>query len=228
MLNTPMPIEAHALRAIQGVVFDCDGVLFNTRDLNTHYYNFILTELGLAPMTAEQKEYSFMHTVDAALAALIPPELMPRAQTVQAQMVYADFLDQMRPEPGIYELLATLKDCGLYVAVNTNRKTSMEMVLERFAMQGIFDPVITAAKVERPKPDPQGLQMILAAWNLAQDQVVFIGDSDVDQQTTTRAGVPFWAYQNPDLTAQLHVDSFDDLRQWFSVAHGPVSALRDF
>ncbi|GAB1409049.1 HAD family hydrolase [Desulfovibrionales bacterium] len=214
-----MPVEAHVLRAIQGVIFDCDGVLFNTRDLNRYYYNHILTELGLAPMTEEQEQYSFMHTVDAALAALIPSAMLDRAREVQGAMVYADFLGRMRPEPGIYELLDMLTQCGLRLAVNTNRKTSMEMVLERFAMEGIFDPVITAAKVALPKPDPQGVQMILAAWNLAQDQVVFIGDSDVDQQTTTRAGVPFWAYQNPDLTAQLHVDSFDDLRQWFVVAH---------
>lgn len=219
MSGVEMPVKADMLRGLQGVVFDCDGVLFDTRDVNNHYYNHILAELGLAPMREEQERYAFMHTVDAALAHIVPPALLSSARVVQARMVYTDFLDRMRPEPGIYELLETLERCGLRMAVNTNRKTSMEMVLERFAMERFFDPVITAAKVERPKPDPQGLQMIIAAWNLPLERMVYLGDSDVDQQTTAQAGVPFWAYRNRDLAAQLHVDSFVDLRQWFALAH---------
>ena len=54
------------IRPIAGLVFDCDGVLFDTRDVNRFYYNHILEELGLAPMTPK-KRYAFMHTVDAAL-----------------------------------------------------------------------------------------------------------------------------------------------------------------
>ena len=41
------------LRLIRGVVFDCDGVLFDSRDVNRHYYNHILGALGLEPMSPE-------------------------------------------------------------------------------------------------------------------------------------------------------------------------------
>ena len=73
------------LRRIRGVVFDCDGVLFDSRDVNRHYYNHILLALGLVPMSVEDEDYVFMHTVDTSLARIIPSELMQRAAAVQGR-----------------------------------------------------------------------------------------------------------------------------------------------
>jgi phosphoglycolate phosphatase-like HAD superfamily hydrolase len=88
-------------------------------------------------------------------------------------------------------------------------------VLERFDLTHFFHPVMTAAKVALPKPDPEGLRRIVEDWGFAHREMSYLGDSSVDQETTSRAGVPFWAYRNRDLRAQLHVDSFHELRQWF-------------
>lgn len=203
------------LGRIRGVVFDCDGVLFDSREVNRHYYNHIRLALGLEPMSREEEDYAFMHTVDASLARLIPPELRAAAAEVQGHMTYNDFIERMIPEPGLFELVEALDRLGVRMAVNTNRKNSMEMVLERFGLTRFFDPVMTAAKVARPKPDPEGLRRIVEAWGVGAHAMSYLGDSAVDQETTVRAGVPFWAYRNRELAAQLHVDSFHELRQGF-------------
>ena len=104
------------LRRIRGVVFDCDGVLFDSRDVNRHYYNHILLALGLAPMSREDEDYAFMHTVDTAMARIIPADLMPKAAQVQGHMTYDDFIDRMVPEPGLFELLHTLEKLGVRMA----------------------------------------------------------------------------------------------------------------
>ncbi|HCF05895.1 MAG: Haloacid dehalogenase domain protein hydrolase [Desulfomicrobiaceae bacterium] len=214
---------AHVLaevRRVQGVVFDCDGVLFDSRDVNRAYYNFILERLGLPPMSPEAEEYAYMHTVDAVLAYLVPAHLLPQAKALQGHMTYGDFLDRMIPAPGVHDVLEALHGWGIRLAVNTNRKNSMEMVLERFGMAHLFAPVMTAAKVTRPKPDPEGLYRILAYWDMAPEQVAYVGDSEVDAATAAAAGVPLWAYRNPELPAKLHVDSFADLRHWFAYVLG--------
>lgn len=200
---------------VRGLVFDCDGVLFDSRDVNRQYYNAILDTLGLPPMTEEDEEYVFMHTVQKSLERIIPSGRMDEARTAQGQMTYNDFIDRMVPEPGLLALLEYLEDCGVRMAINTNRLNSMELVLERFAMTRFFDPVMTAAKVLLPKPDPEGLRRIVDQWGLPVTELAYLGDSAVDQQTTAGAGVPFWAYRNRNLAAQLHVDSFHELRQWF-------------
>jgi len=38
---------------IEVVIFDCDGVLFDSREANTVFYNHILSEFQLPPMTEE-------------------------------------------------------------------------------------------------------------------------------------------------------------------------------
>ena len=202
------------VRPVRGLVFDCDGVLFDTRDVNRFYYNHILEKLGLAPMTVEEEDYSFMHTVDASLARLIPAELMPRLPEVVRHMTYDEFIDRMVPEPGLGELLESLQARGVRMAVNTNRKNSMEKVLERFHLTGFFSPVMTAAKVSRPKPHPEGLLRIAEEWGMPMEDMAYLGDSSVDQDAAQGAGVPFWAYRNRGLRAELHVDSFHELRQW--------------
>lgn len=223
---TPPP--AHVLAEVQrvrGVVFDCDGVLFDSREVNRAYYNFILEHLGLPAMDPEAEEYAYMHTVDAALAYLVPVELVAQAKELQGHMTYEDFLDRMIPAPGIHELLEALHGWGIRLAVNTNRKNSMEMVLDRFGMAHLFAPVMTAAKVTHPKPDPEGLCRILAHWGMTPEQVAYVGDSEVDAATAAALGVPLWAYRNPKLPAKLHVDSFADLRHWFAYVLGGASEV---
>lgn len=209
--------QAKDLTNIRGLIFDCDGVLFDTRDVNRHYYNHILMTLGLEPMSREDEEYSFMHTVDAAITRIIPEHLRQQARKVQDRMVYNDFLARMIPEPGLVELLQALKDKGILMAINTNRKNSMELVLERFDLTHYFYPVMTAAKVARPKPDPEGVHQIIQAWGLPTSELAYLGDSDVDQATTANAGVPFWAYKNRSLQAELYVDNFHQLQHCFTM-----------
>jgi len=45
-------------------IFDCDGVLFDSKEANRHYYNFIATELGREELSPEELEYVHMHTAE--------------------------------------------------------------------------------------------------------------------------------------------------------------------
>ena len=83
----------------------------------------------------------------------------------------------------------------------------MDELLYFFSLESFFSPVKTAANT-RPKPCPDGLAEILREWRLAPGQIAFIGDSKVDEMAARAAGVPFWAFRNPDLPADLHVQDF--------------------
>lgn len=221
--SPPPALAIHEVRRVRGIIFDCDGVLFDSREVNRAYYNGILERLGLPPMSPPAEEYAYMHTVDQALAFLVPAPLLPKAHALREHMTYAQFIDRMIPEPGIHALVETLHRLGLRLAINTNRRSSMELVLQRFGMEGLFHPVVTAAMVTHPKPHPEGLERILAAWGLAPDAVAYVGDSALDAQAAQAAGVPLWAYRHPELPARLHVDSFHELRHWFEYVLGGAS-----
>lgn len=209
-------IPATFLGGVKGVIFDCDGVLVDSKVANRMYYNTVRKKLGLLPMTPEEEEFVHAHAVTVSIAHIIPVERLVEAEEARREIDYEqDIMPFTFLEEGLVELLSTLRDLGYLLAVNTNRTDSMEMLLETFDLADFFSPVITAAKVSHPKPNPEGVHQILKHWSFTRHQVAYIGDSSVDELTARAAGVPFWAYKNPKLTAALHVGSYDRLRRCF-------------
>ena len=88
------------------VAFDCDGVLFDTRDANKAYYNRILAEFGKPLLTPEQFNFTHMHTVHEAIAYLFPEKPdYEAAQNFRTKMSYLPFLKDMKIEPHLKNLL---------------------------------------------------------------------------------------------------------------------------
>ena len=57
---------------IKAVVFDCDGVMFDTAQANRKYYNDILAGFGKPPLDEEQFINIHMMTVKGAVKYLFP------------------------------------------------------------------------------------------------------------------------------------------------------------
>ncbi len=199
------------LAGLKGIIFDCDGVLFDSMGSNRLYYNAILERLGLGPMTAEQEAYVHAHAVHQSLAYIVPEERWDDIDTARSQVDYrAEILPHLKPEPGLYELLGRLREQGYLLGISTNRTSTMGWLVQRFGLDRFFAPIVTASDV-RPKPHPESLNLILRRWGLAPQQTAFVGDSKVDMLTANAAGVRFWAFRNPWLPSELQVDDFWDM-----------------
>jgi len=76
-MSSPQPLTAQGLfpHGIAGVIFDCDGVMIDSREANNIFYNRVLAWFGLPPMTIEQENYCFMATSRQALLHIVPPSL---------------------------------------------------------------------------------------------------------------------------------------------------------
>jgi len=196
------------LEGLRGLVFDCDGVLFDSMDSNRLYYNAILQRLGLGPMTPEQEAYVHAHAVHESLAFIVPRERSQEIPGARAAVDYrAEILPHLKPEPGLYELLGGLRRAGFRLGISTNRTSTMGWLVQRFGLDRYFDPIITANDV-RPKPHPESLNLIMQRWGMGPRETAFIGDSKVDALTAQAAGMRFWAFRNPGLAAELHVQDF--------------------
>lgn len=116
---------------------------------------------------------------------------------VHAERCYRRFLAAMAdriPEvsvyPGISETLRQLGDAGFTLAIFTGRaRRGTEIILEHLELGGHFREVVTFDEVERPKPHPDGIQKILAAFDAAPSDAVMIGDSPMDMLAGRAAGV---------------------------------------
>lgn len=213
MYVTVNNLAASYPNGMRGIIFDCDGVMFDTRDCNMQYYNLILNNMGLPPMTPSQEDYVHVATVGQSLEHIIPRNRWHEIPAARKTVDYvSEIMPLMRPEPGLFELLQTLRSLNIRMAVYTNRTNSMELVLEKWNIAHNFFPVITAQKV-KGKPHPEGGFRILEAWGAKADEVAFIGDSTADQGAAAGSGIPFWAFKNPTLHAQRHIPDFWSVRR---------------
>jgi len=214
---------------IKVVAFDCDGVMFDTIKANLAFYNHILEHFGRSAMTKEQLDYVHMHTADNAIAFLFDnQESYEAAQEYRKTLSYLPFLRYMEIEPYLKPLLEKLRP-EYKTAVATNRTDTMNGVLKQHCLEGYFDLVVSALDVDRPKPYPDSLIKIMKHFKIDQNQIIYVGDSELDERAAKAAGVIFVAYDNKSLTAEYHIDSLKEIEeiidfQIHSVLHSPDTA----
>ena len=200
-----------SVNSFYAVIFDCDGVMFDSRQANINFYNHLLSRFGLPSLREEQVDYVHMATADESIRYVFKgTPFLEQAIAYRLQTDYTPFIRDMIPEPGLKELLALLKPaCGLAVA--TNRSNTIGKVLECNGLTGYFDIVVSSLDVERPKPHPEPLIKILDFFSISPNQALYVGDSQVDYETAKAASVPFAAYKNRNLGAAFHVERLLDI-----------------
>ena len=197
---------------IKAVVFDCDGVMFDTALANRKYYDEVLTFFQKPVLNEEQFINIHMMTVKEAIEYLFPEiEDLSSVYECLSHIGYHKFIDYMVMEKGLQELLKGLKKKGYIRGIATNRTNTMEKVLEDFHLQDSFEVVVTAATVKHPKPDPEQLLLIMKKYSLKPDEILFIGDSEYDRQAAVSAKVRFAAFKNPGLKADVNVNSMNEI-----------------
>lgn len=187
------------------VVFDCDGVMFDTDHANRMYYNTILEHFDHPPLTDEQFTYVHMSTVKQALAYLF--EGSGNLESVLdycRNLSYASIIPHMEIEPYLKPLLARLRE-RYHTAIATNRSNTMDAVMDYYKLNDLFDMVVTSLDVENPKPHPEQLLKIMDHFGAKPGEMLYIGDSRTDEQAADSAGVIFAAYGNPSLKAHHHI-----------------------
>ncbi|WP_165070779.1 HAD family hydrolase [Desulfovibrio sp. ZJ200] len=218
MSAPPFP---HGLR---GVIFDCDGVMIDSRAANNVFFNRVLAYFGLPPMTPEQEAYSFMATAGQALRHILPERLHGEIERVTRDEVnyQRDIVPLLRLQPGFREFADDLHARGVRMAIATNRiSRGIQTVLDFFALPPYFDPVITASNAA-PKPSPEGARRICAAWGFAPADVLFVGDSKHDKDAAQGAGTVFAAFNGGELRGRITAADFDQLRRAVGAALPPL------
>jgi phosphoglycolate phosphatase len=201
------------MKHIKIVAFDCDGVMFDTTESNTAYYNQILDHFGRPALTAEQFAYCHSHTADQAIANLFPDEEGYRAaQAYRKSMSYIPFLKYMEMEPYLKPLIRRLRP-RYKTAIATNRSDTMDRVISEHGLEGYFDLVVCSHEVEHPKPHPDQLIMILEHFGIEPYNSLYVGDSELDEIAAKAAGVLFVAYKNRSLSADFHIQSLKQIAE---------------
>ena len=200
------------MAALKLVIFDCDGVMFDSRDANRIYYNHLLEKFSYPLMSLAEEDYVHSHNVLDSVSFIFRnhPHVIDSVHAYRQSVDYTPFLRYMRIEPDLKEFLRFLKP-EYYTAISTNRSTTMPAVMEMHDLNPFFDLVVTSLDVEQPKPHAEALLKILNHFQLSADQAVYIGDSMVDREHTAELNMRLISFKNNALPAEYHVNSFRDI-----------------
>ena len=200
------------LEGLKTVIFDNDGVIVDSYEANMVYYGTIREKLGLPLLSEDERVYVHTHTHNEAVSYIVPSDKLDRAFEIGRNFDSSLLHPYLKRSDGLAEFLWWLRDAGFKLAINTSRGQSMEMLLDLLDLRGFFHPVVTSDKVSVPKPHPEGVHWIMRAHGVRPDEVAYIGDSVVDEKAARAAGVRFWAYRGSTLNAEVHIDSFWDIK----------------
>jgi phosphoglycolate phosphatase len=201
------------MRRFDIAIFDCDGVILDSREANKAYYNAILEEFGRKSMNNKELSFVHMHTAEESVKYLFRDDIAAQKEAlVYTQTLdYTRFLDCLIMEPGVGDTIESIRP-PMLTAVSTNRSTTMSRVVDIFGLDKWFDIIVCALDVNNPKPDPEGVFKILETLEVEKDRAIYIGDSVVDEMVAYRAGIPLIAYKNRDLRAMFHVEHFVQIK----------------
>jgi HAD superfamily hydrolase (TIGR01509 family) len=124
------------------------------------------------------------------------------------------------PLPGVHKLLSTLIERGAQLGILTrNSRANALETLEVCDLTEYFDPDHVLGRDEAaPKPHPEGILKLLAAWNATPETAVMVGDFHYDLEAGRRAevttiyydaaGQDLWTAE-ADLRVQSHAALLD-------------------
>ncbi len=195
------------------VVFDCDGVMFDSKNLNKYFYNYLLEHYGISPMSAAELEHVHSHNVFDSVAHIFRnhPEIpLEGVHKFRTSLNYSEFLQYMTMEKDLLFFLDSIKN-KYDLAISTNRSDTMHTILETFKLTDYFGKVMTSANAKKSKPAPDAMLEILDFYNCDPAEAIYIGDTIVDQYHAESSGVDLIAFKDNSLDAKYHVNSFTEI-----------------
>ena len=112
-----------------GIIFDCDGVLIDSRDANIAYYNYLRNYVGLPPLPENMHDFVQAGTVNEVLDVIIPKPLRPLMRDAVRKLSYRDeIMPHITHFPGLHAVLDLCKAAGIPMGIDTNRRDGMDII----------------------------------------------------------------------------------------------------
>jgi phosphoglycolate phosphatase/pyrophosphatase PpaX len=172
----------------RGVIFDFDGTIADTLPLCVRAFHLAAEPLLGRKLTDEEIVATFGPSEEGNVKDLVPhaPEACLEAYLRHYAEIHDDYLE---PFPGMRELLSELRQRSIKMGLVTGKgPRTLNITLGRMRLQGIFDPIETGwAHGIRKR---EAIEDVMARWETASDDMVYVGDAPSDVVASRQAGIP--------------------------------------
>ena len=181
---------------IKLAIFDLDGTLIDTMEDIASACNHALKDCGCPQRQLEEYNMLIGRGIFNLFRGALPED---RRSDEMVERMHGSFVpyynehicDHTVPYPGIYGMLDRLTEAGIYLAVASNKyQEGTEILLEKLFSKYDFVKILGQRDGKPIKPDPEIVREAMSAVEgIGPENVIYIGDSNVDMQTGINAGV---------------------------------------
>lgn len=176
------------------LIFDLDGTLIDSKLDLAHAVNAARAHFGLPPLDLETVGNYIGNGAPVLIRRAMGAEASDAdvGKAIEFFMAYYGdhMLDNTRTYPGVPEALEELHRDGVRMAVLTNKPVRISgRIIDGLGLSKYFTRVYGGNSFERKKPDPLGVETLLAEAGVPKERALVVGDSAVDVQTARNAGV---------------------------------------
>lgn len=169
-------------------LFDLDGTLFNTDDVNYKAYREAFRPYGIEL----DREY-FVKYCNGRHYKEFVPKIMGNGDHLEEvhdkkKEFYKTFLDDAVVNTHLFSMIEAMRDNYHTAIVTTASRKNVEDILSRFGVKDCFDFCITQEDIHKPKPDPEGFLLAMKHFGVSPEDTVIFEDSDVGIEAARASG----------------------------------------
>lgn len=191
---------------IKAVIFDLDGTLLNTIDDLTDSTNFALSNFNYPRKSIMEIKNFVGNGVEKLIERAIPMGKENKNFNACLKLFTIHYsqnnCNKTCPYNGILDLLTQLNQNNIKIGILSNKYDNAVKNLCKKYFSKTFDIAQGETDKIKRKPCADGVLNIISEFNLKKNEVIFVGDSEVDIQTAKNAGIDclsvLWGFKDKD------------------------------
>lgn len=177
---------------LRAVVFDLDGLMFNTEDLYQDVGRESLARRG-KELTQDLLDEMMGRKSDISLQIMIDwhklDDTVEALSAESAEIMFELLPQRLQPLSGLLDLLQALEQAGIPKAIATSSgREFVTRVLGQFDLEPRFSFILTAEDIAHGKPAPDVYLLAAKSLELQPEQTMVLEDTQIGCQAATSAG----------------------------------------
>ncbi len=190
-----MFVNGREIFMIKLCIFDLDGTLVNSLDDLADACNYALLTKGFPVHENSRYNHFVGNGIPVLMERIVPndkktPEILKEIRLIFDERYKNHCLCKTKPYEGISDLIKKLKNLEIKLAILSNKADSFAKYICDSIFTGKEFEIIMGQRDDIPKkPEPDAVYAISKELNVALDEIVLIGDSNVDVITAKNSGI---------------------------------------
>ena len=176
-------------------IFDLDGTLFDTKDVN---YNAYQNAIKMVEIDVKIDYNDFCNLYNGKNYRDFLPKIIPDITEEQMKNIhnfkkniYTKYLDKAKKNNLLFAILQEMKESFFLSVVTNASKKNVNEILEKFSVKDLFDLLITQEDVKNPKPSAEGFIKAMDYFNISKENTIIFEDSKIGIQAAINSGANY-------------------------------------